>query len=390
MFSERTRFTLETNRIAAAVAARRAAGQPLADLTETNPTAVGLQAPADVLALLADPGGLRYEPRALGLASAREAVAADFARRGARVEPGRVVLAASSSEAYGWLFKLLCDPGDDVLVPRPSYPLFEHLARLEGVRVEDYPLRYDGEWHLSLGEVERAIGPRTRALVAVSPNNPTGSCLSAAELARVETLCAERGLALVSDEVFADYPLAARGEAAPSAARGGPCLSFTLGGLSKSCGLPQLKLGWLAVAGPERTVATALERLELIADTYLSVATPVQLALPALLARRAELQRPILERVPQPRGAAGGAHGGPPGDPAARRGRLVGDRARSGDAARGGPRAAADRTRDTRPPWLLLRHRGGGPPRAQPAPRARALRRGRRGDRLRRRGISRP
>jgi len=297
MFSERASFALAPNRIAEAVQARRGSGAPLLDLTESNPTAVGLGAPPGSLALLSDTRAARYEPEAFGLAAAREAVAGDFRRRGVPVAPDRVVLSASSSEAYAWLFKLLCDPGDAVLVPRPSYPLFEYLARLESVAVESYPLRYDGEWHLAPDEVARALGPRTRALIVVTPNNPTGSFLKRDELAALKALCAERGAALVSDEVFADYAFAPDPRRAPSAAHDGPCLAFALGGLSKSCGLPQLKLGWTAVSGPGPLVHDALSRLELIADSYLSVSTPVQVAAPELLARLPQLQRPIAERV---------------------------------------------------------------------------------------------
>ncbi len=276
MFSERASFRLVPNRIAAAVQARRDGRAPLVDLTLSNPTAAGLGPPEELLASLSDARAARYEPEAIGLAAAREAVAADFGRRGVAVPPDRIVLSASTSEAYAWLFKLLCDPGDTVLVPRPSYPLFEYLARLESVAVESYPLRYDGEWHLVPGEVARALGPRTRAVVVVTPNNPTGSYLKKDELAALRALCAERGIALVSDEVFADYSFAPDERRAPSAAHEGPCLAFGLGGLSKSCGLPQLKLGWTAVSGPQALVRDALARLELVADSYLSVGAPVQ------------------------------------------------------------------------------------------------------------------
>lgn len=296
-FSARTRWDRTRNRLAEALAARRLAGRPVLDLTESNPTAVGLAAPPDLLQWLADPAGVRYAPEARGLESARAAVAADFRRRGLEVGPERLVLTASTSEAYAFLFKLLCDPGDAVLVPRPSYPLFEYLARLEGVSIRPYPLRYDGEWHVDLPALEAALGSGPQALVVVNPNNPTGSFLSHAEAERVLASCAAAGVAVVSDEVFADYALADRREREASLAFDGPALAFSLGGLSKSCGLPQLKLAWIAVTGPEPLRREALERLEIVADTYLSVATPVQLAAPHLLARLAELQAPIRERV---------------------------------------------------------------------------------------------
>jgi aspartate/methionine/tyrosine aminotransferase len=267
------------------------------DLTETNPTRAGLLCPPDVPALLAESRGRRYDPVAQGDASAREAVAADYARRGFAVEPGRVLLTASTSEAYAYLFKLLCDPGDDVLVPRPSYPLFEYLAALESVNVLHYPLQYDGEWHLAIDAVAEASTPRTRAVVVVNPNNPTGSFLKRDEAQRLRHLCAARGWALVSDEVFADYVLKDDARRPPSMAEDSAALTFALGGLSKSCGLPQLKLAWIAAAGPAEQRDEALARLEVVADTYLSVSTPVQLAAPALLARTAELQRPIAGRV---------------------------------------------------------------------------------------------
>jgi aspartate/methionine/tyrosine aminotransferase len=297
MFSERTRWDLRPNRLAERLAAKRASGARVLDLTETNPTRVGLPCPDDVLAPLARAEGRVYEPRPFGLPAAREAVAADFARRGQAVEPGHVVLSASTSEAYAFLFKLLCDAGDEVLVPRPGYPLFEFLATLESVRVGTYPLRYDGEWHVDLAALRAALSPRTRAVVVVSPHNPTGACLKRDERDAIEALCAAHGVALVADEVFADYLFRDDPRRAPGVASGGPALAFALGGLSKSCGLPQLKLAWTAVSGPEPLRRDALARLEVVADTYLSVSTPVQVAAPELLARRKELQEPIRDRV---------------------------------------------------------------------------------------------
>lgn len=297
MWSARTRWELAENPLARALAARRSTGAPVLDLTASNPTRVGLHAPADVMALLGDAGARDYSPEPLGLPAAREAAAAEFARHGAAVEPGRVFLSASTSEAYAWLFKLLCDPGDRVLVPRPSYPLFEYLARLESVEVDRYPLSFDGEWHLPVSAVEAALTPRTRAVVIVHPNNPTGSCLKRDEAAALHELCAARGVAIVSDEVFADYAFAPDPRRAGSFAADGPALAFAMGGLSKACALPQLKAGWTAVSGPRPLREAALARLEVIADTYLSVGTPVQRALPALLARREALAAPVRARV---------------------------------------------------------------------------------------------
>ena len=297
MFSARTRWDLTANRLASLAAARRAEGAPLIDLTQSNPTQAGIPYPPDLLAPLSDPSALLYEPAPFGLRSAREAVAADYRRRGVAMPADHVILTASSSEAYGFLFKLLCDPGDAVLAPRPSYPLFEYLAGLESVAVEPYPLRYDGEWHVDLGALDHAVTDRTRAVVVVNPNNPTGSYVKREEASRIQEIAARAGAAVVSDEVFADYPLrAGRGRVACLAADG-PALVFCLGGLSKSCGLPQLKLGWIAVSGPARVRDEALHRLEVVGDTYLSVGTPVQSALPALVGRAAELQAPIAARV---------------------------------------------------------------------------------------------
>ena len=297
MFSARTAWDRRLGTVARRVAERRASGAALLDLTETNPTRAGLLAPPDVLALLGDARGRHYDPLPEGQAAAREAVAADYARRGFAVEPGRVLLTASTSEAYAFLFKLLCDPGDDVLVPRPSYPLFAYLAALESVNALHYPLQYDGEWHLGIDDVAEASTARTRAIVVVSPNNPTGSFLAREESQRLRHLAAARGWAVISDEVFADYSLREDARRPPSMAEDSAALTFSLGGLSKSLGLPQLKLAWIAAAGPAAERDEALARLEVVADTYLSVSTPVQLAAPALLARAAELQRPIAERV---------------------------------------------------------------------------------------------
>ncbi len=297
MFSARTRWDRTPNRLAALAARARASGRPLLDLTETNPTRAGLVAPPRVLEWLARPAGLRYQPDPRGLASARQAVAADHARRGLDVDPEQVVLTASTSEAYAFLFKLLCDPGDAVAVPRPSYPLFEYLAGLEGVEVVPYPLRYDGEWHVGRGELEGALTPRTRAVVVVSPNNPTGSYLKRDEADGLMAACAERGLAVVADEVFADFAWRADPRRVTSLAGRTEALTFALGGLSKSCGLPQLKLAWIAASGPAPVLDDALARLEIVADTYLSVASPVQEAAPEILRALPELQAPIRERI---------------------------------------------------------------------------------------------
>jgi alanine-synthesizing transaminase len=297
MFSARTRWDLTPNRLARILKAKRTAGEPVIDMTESNPTRAGIPYPSDLLDPLAYPAALRYEPTPWGLEPAREAVASDFARRGFPLRADRILLTASTSEAYSLLFKLLCDPGDEVLVPRPGYPLFDYLAGLESVRVASYPLEYDGAWRLDVAALAAAVTGRSRAVVTVNPNNPTGSYLKRDEARALRALCAERGLALISDEVFADYEVGEDPRRMGSVAEDGSGLAFALGGLSKSCGLPQLKLAWIATSGPEGLRDQALSRLEVVADALLSVGTPVQVAAPSLLARRAELQAPIRARL---------------------------------------------------------------------------------------------
>ncbi|MEZ5293666.1 MAG: pyridoxal phosphate-dependent aminotransferase [Vicinamibacterales bacterium] len=294
--SSRLPRDLAPNRLSDAIARRRVSGPPPIDLTESNPTRVGLSYPPDLLAPLASEAATRYEPRALGLPSARAAAASDFARRGVEMPARRVCLTASTSEAYSWLFKLLCEPGDRVLVPRPSYPLFEHLTSLEAVEASPYELDLHGHWRLDVAALARQIDARTKAVLVVSPNNPTGSVLDHDELDALAEVCAARDVALVGDEVFADYRLDGR-PPAPSVAQQSKALAFALGGLSKTVGLPQVKLGWIGVAGPEAAVDDALQGLELVADTFLSVSTPVQVALPSLLARGTAVREAIRERT---------------------------------------------------------------------------------------------
>jgi hypothetical protein len=361
------------------VAERRASGRPILDLTGSNPTRAGLDYPGDLLAGLGDPGALAYEPEPRGQPRTREAVARDYEGRGVAVSPEHVVLTASTSEAYAWLLKLLCDPGDRILVPRPSYPLFDYLAELEEVEVASYPLLFDGLWHVDPEAVAAAITPRTRAVFVVSPNNPTGSWLSRAAADGLRALCAERALAIVSDEVFADFPLRPRGDRQPSLADDGPGLSFALGGLSKSCGLPQLKLAWIAVAGPEPLRSEALARLELIADTYLSVGTPVQRAAPALLARKPQLAAPIRARLLPGCHRNGAGQRGVSREPAGGGGRLERGAAGSGAPLRrragGGSAGAAG---CAAAPGLALRLRLGSAPGGEPALGARRSGAGRR------------
>jgi alanine-synthesizing transaminase len=312
MFSRRLDFAAPENRLAELTRNwQRGDTRPL-DLTVSNPTAVGLaDHRLELTAALAQAEVAHYQPQPLGPARARLQVAAEYARLGATVDPGRIVLTASSSESYSLLWKLLCDPGDVVLVPAPSYPLFEHLAALEGVQARPYRLAhtFGSDWHIDWSSFD-ASG--ARAVVVVNPNNPTGSFLLRPDHQRLVQACAGADIPLVVDEVFADYAFAAPVEAVRTvaAAPAPRALTFTLGGLSKSAGLPQMKLGWMALLGPEHLVQAARARLELVADTYLSVNTPVLAALPALLAIGAQRRAEIGARVQENRRRLSAAVGG--------------------------------------------------------------------------------
>jgi len=296
VFSSRLNWSLRPNRLSALLEEKRAAGADVLDLTESNPTRAGFAYPqAEILTALADTDALRYHPSPRGLDSAREAVAGYYRDRGTKILVENILLTASTSEAYAYLFKLLANPGDEILAPRPSYPLFEFLADLESVHIRQYPLRYDGVWHVDFDALEQAITPRTRAIVVVNPNNPTGSFLKRAELDVLDSLAAERGLAILSDEVFRDYAFADEGDRVSTLAGERQALTFSMSGLSKIAGLPQMKLGWIVASGPRR--AEALEALELIADTYLSVSTPVQVALSRLLALSGGITEQIRQRT---------------------------------------------------------------------------------------------
>ena len=296
MASSRLPLSLEPNALSLAIDAKRRRGVTVADLTEANPTRVGLSYPPDLLSALADQQALAYDPQPLGLWSARAAVAGDFRRRGIVISADRVALTSSTSEAYALLFKLFCDAGDEVLVPRPSYPLFEHLTRLESVTALPYDLEYHGTWRIDIDSVRRAANSRVKALLIVSPNNPTGSFLHRDDLAALSELSASHGWPIIGDEVFADYGL----DPAPSATHvmaAGDVLTLSLGGLSKSAGLPQVKLGWIGFGGPAATIDGAMAAYEIVADTYLSVSTPVQVAAPSLIERGALVRAQILARV---------------------------------------------------------------------------------------------
>ena len=298
-FSTRTSWNTAESGYGAAVREARASGRRVYDLTVSNPTCCGFN--YDVEALLSplrDPRALVYDPNPRGMASAREAVARYYAGHGARVSVDDLILTTSTSESYSFLFRLLCDPGDEVLVAQPSYPLFDFLADLDDVRLRSYPLFYDHGWWTDFAALERTITPRTRAVLVVHPNNPTGHWTGAGERERLEAVCARHGLALIVDEVFLDYPLRELTPPPQSFACGShPALTFVLSGLSKIVGLPQMKAAWIAALGPERGRAEALARLEIVADTFLSMNAPVQLAMAPWLAGRAVIQAQIRERA---------------------------------------------------------------------------------------------
>lgn len=295
MFARRTRWELTPNRFSAALERARASGKQLLDLTESNPTRVGLRYPDGWLQALADPAGLQYQPDARGTPGAREAVAGYYRELGVEVPTDAIFLTTSTSEAYSFLFRLLCDPDDQVLTGAPSYPLFDFLASIQDVELVSYPLLYDHGWQIDLHSVGQRMGPRTRAVLLVNPDNPTGSYVKAGERDRLNEMCAPHGLAVIADEVFLDYGV--DGRPPVTFAGNQDALTFTLSGLSKVAALPQVKLSWMVVSGPKAARDEALRRLEVIADAYLSVSTAVQLATPKLLAERSQVQEQIKGRV---------------------------------------------------------------------------------------------
>lgn len=298
-FSSRVPGRITRNQLSQLHARLTAGGASIIDLTESNPTRVGFEYPPQLTRGLDSLEARDYRPAPLGMASARAAVASYLGQHDLEVESRHVVLTASTSEAYALLLKLLCDPGDEVAIPRPGYPLLEHLTRLESTVAVPYALDFHTRWEVDVDELRHRVTPRTRVVVLVNPNNPTGSFVSREDLRAVSALCQEHGLALIVDEVFGFYPLSVdrRGPSVLDERQG--ALTFVLGGLSKAVGLPGLKLGWMVLTGPDAPVAAALERLELICDTYLSVATPVQVALDDLFQHGRDLTRQIADRVRQ-------------------------------------------------------------------------------------------
>ncbi|HEY6763380.1 MAG TPA: pyridoxal phosphate-dependent aminotransferase [Candidatus Sulfotelmatobacter sp.] len=298
MFSGRTNWRLSPNRFTQALEEARLAGKKILDLSASNPTRVGLRydEPA-ILSALASPASIDYDPQSKGLRGAREAVAGYYRDEHgvSDLDPDRLVLTSSTSEGYSYVFGLLCNPGDELLVPKPSYPLFDFLADLEDVKLAPYPLIYDHGWQMDFPSLERTMTARTRGVIIVHPNNPTGSYVEQHELVLLNAFCREHKLALIVDEVFLDYPHDGNKRRTFVANEEG--LTFTLSGLSKISALPQMKVAWVAASGPQAEVGAAMSRLEVIADTYLSMNAPMQWAMPVLLEQRRSIQKQLMDRV---------------------------------------------------------------------------------------------
>lgn len=296
MFANRTNWNLTPNRLSEALARNRQSGKTLLDLSASNPTECGFQyASHAIMRALCSPRTIEYHPEPRGLETARRAVSAYYGEKSRKVSPEKIILTTSTSEGYSFVFRLLCNPGDEILVPTPSYPLFDFLAEIQDVKLKRYPLVYDHGWQIDLHALEQAVTDRTRGMIVVHPNNPTGHFTKAAEMAAINRLCASREIAIIADEVFLDFSLGTDAHSSFSANQ--DALTFTLSGISKISGLPQMKLAWLAVSGPEKLRQQALERLELIADTYLSMNAPIQLATPVFLEMRNGFQQQVMERV---------------------------------------------------------------------------------------------
>ncbi|MGA6988589.1 MAG: pyridoxal phosphate-dependent aminotransferase [Terriglobales bacterium] len=298
MFSHRTNWSLSPNTLTRAIEEARTSGQKILDLTVSNPTEAGVRPDSEiVLAALANPAAMHYDPQPRGLLEARQAVCRYYreSHEVFELDPERLVLTTSTSEAYSYVFRLLCNAGDEILVPKPSYPLFEFLADLADVKLVPYPLLYDHGWQIDFDSLCKAATPRTRAVILVHPNNPTGSYVSASETSALNAFCRDSGTALIVDEVFLDY--AHNGVPRSSFLTNAEALTFTLSGISKISALPQMKLAWVATCGPKELVVEAGARLEIIADTYLSMNAPVQLAAPVLLDQRKQIQPILRDRL---------------------------------------------------------------------------------------------
>jgi alanine-synthesizing transaminase len=295
MFADRTNWNLKPNRLAEALERHKSSGRKLLDLSASNPTECGFSynAPA-IMRALCSPASLQYHPDPRGMKTARQAVSDYYSARGERVSIDEMLLTASTSEAYSFVFRLLCNPGDELLIPTPSYPLFDFLADVNDIKLIRYPLFYDHGWHIDLHALKQAITPRTRGMILVHPNNPTGHFTKAEEIAQLNEICAANQMAIIADEVFLDFSL---GTAQKSFVANSSALTFTMSGISKISGLPQMKFAWLAVNGPKEVKREALARLEMIADTYLSLNAPIQLAAPVLLQQRTTFQQQLMGRM---------------------------------------------------------------------------------------------
>ena len=296
MFADRTSWNLTTNRLADALARHRATGKPLLDLTVSNPTECGFAYDNDaILRALSNPAATIYQPEPRGLATARRAVAEYYAARGCDVPAEDILLTTSTSEAYSFVFRLLCNPGDELLIPAPSYPLFDFLADIQDVKLIRYPLFYDHGWEIDFHALERAITPRTRGVIVVHPNNPTGHYTNSGAMNRLNEICSPNNMAIIADEVFLDFALTQ--QLHPSFAANREALTFTMSGLSKMAGLPQMKAAWLVTSGREQWKSEACARLEVIADAYLSMNAPIQLAVPSFLQQRHAFQQQLIARM---------------------------------------------------------------------------------------------
>jgi alanine-synthesizing transaminase len=296
MFADRTNWNLNTNRLSEALARHRATGRPLLDLSASNPTECGFDydKPA-ILRALSNAAALDYKPDPKGLEIARRAVAAYYAARGSEVPIKDILLTTGTSEAYSFVFRTLCNPGDELLIPTPSYPLFDFLADIQDVKLVRYPLIYDHGWQIDFHSLERAITPRVRGVIVVHPNNPTGHFCKSADLKKLNDLCAAHSMALIADEVFSDFAFGPEQPISFAANTG--LLTFTMSGLSKISGLPQMKIAWLIANGPQDLRKEALARLDVIADTYLSMNAPAQLAIPVFLELRQGFQKQLMARA---------------------------------------------------------------------------------------------
>jgi alanine-synthesizing transaminase len=296
MFANRTSWNLNSNRLSEALAGYRASGKPLLDLTVSNPTECGFDYDRQaILQALSNPESLSYDPDPKGLLSARRAVAGYYSAREIIVPVEDMILTTSTSEAYSFAFRLLCNPGDELLIPEPSYPLFSFLADIQDVKLVGYPLLYDHGWQIDFHALQQAIAERTRGIIVVNPNNPTGHFCKSGEMKKLNEICSPRQIAIIADEVFLDFNIA---ENTPrSFAANSESLTFTLSGISKISGLPQMKAAWVITNGPEELKAQALARLEVIADTFLSVNAPVQRAMPVFLDLRHGFQKQVMARV---------------------------------------------------------------------------------------------